>query len=77
MLVLPGFDDGFVLPADTFDAAASKGWDDVQVLPGVGDEAARVLPILQPTGDHPGHFLTLDPALDALDGFRDSLDPWA
>ena len=75
MQILPGSDDIFVLPPEAFDGVPSKGWDDMQVLPGSGDDVSFLLErIMERTSVS---ILSSDPDQNLFDGIRDYLDPWA
>jgi len=72
--VLPTItDDAFVLPPMVPDAPIAKGWEDMQILPGIDDGAP--LAVLVESASRPGLDLRLDPTQDAFDPIRDTIDP--
>ncbi|HYC73610.1 M10 family metallopeptidase C-terminal domain-containing protein [Brevundimonas sp.] len=77
--VLPVSDDDFLLPTDAFEGAVAKDWDDVQVLPGSGEEETLLVleHLLASSDSLPAFAGGFDPTGHGFEQVRDLLDPWA
>jgi hypothetical protein len=78
MQVLPVSDDDFLLPTDAFDGAVAKDWDDIQILPGSGEEEPLLVfeHLLASSDGLPAFAGGFDPTGHGFEQVRDLLDPW-